>query len=284
MCERIERACCRSDRRRQGQAPSRRIRVSVALFALAVAAAPFCTAFTIHTPYSQQRSSSNVVLSAQRRAGRTRPAAAQAAAQRQRSANNKVTSIRPDSWEPVARKQRNVNKQFKSRHAQYEEERLHGRATEPASFVPLKSDETKLPTKVERQHLTEKIALLLNENEEEDENDNSCLDDVADRQAVFFKLSDEDKNQASFAVSKMSNTRQTLPKEPSLKTGTKITANVLETGQDTMKQYVKSMGQHQVLSAEDESVLGRQIQILNGYEEERQKLEETLLRYVLLCM
>lgn len=126
---------------------------------------------------------------------------------------------------------------------------------------------------MEKQHLTDKIALLL---KDDDDDDDSFLafDDIADRQTVFAKLSDEAKSEASYAVSKVSASSKSMLAERS----TKITANVLETGQDTIRQYVKSMGQHQVLSPEDESVLGRQIQVLNGYEEQRQELEETLLR------
>jgi hypothetical protein len=143
---------------------------------------------------------------------------------------------------------------------------------EQSPFVPLKSDETKLPSQVERKQLTDKIALLLN-----DDQDDLFLasNDIADRQTVFAKLSDEEKSQASFAVSKV-NEVNTSPKKKT--TGTKITANVFESGQDTIKQYVKSMGQHQVLSPEDEALLGRQIQVLNGWEQRRQELEETLVR------
>lgn len=178
-----------------------------------------------------------------------------------------VTSIRPD-WEPV--RKRNVHKQFQSRHLRYEEERLHG--IQQSTFVPLKSDETKLPSQVERKQLTDKIALLLN-----DDQDDLFLasNDIADRQTVFAKLSDEEKSQASFAVSKVNEVNKSPKKKT---TSTKITANVFESGQDTIKQYVKSMGQHQVLSPEDEGLLGRQIQVLNGWEQRRQELEETLLR------
>ena len=185
--------------------------------------------------------------------------------------SSKVTSIRPD-WEPV--RKRNVNKQFQSRHSKYEEERLHG--IQENTFIPLKSDETKLPSKVERKQLTDKIALLLN-----DDQDDLFLasNDIADRQTVFAKLSDEEKSQASFAVSKVTNTVNISPELSKKKTkGTKITANVYESGQDTIKQYVKSMGQHQVLSPEDEALLGRQIQVLNGWEQQRQELEETFCR------
>jgi hypothetical protein len=41
----------------------------------------------------------------------------------------------------------------------------------------------------------------------------------------------------------------------------------METGHDTIKQYVKSLANHQVLSPEDEVILGKQIQILARWEE-----------------
>ena len=54
----------------------------------------------------------------------------------------------------------------------------------------------------------------------------------------------------------------------------KVRASVKETGQDMMSQYVKSMGQHELLPKASEILLGRQIQILNKWEMVRQELEE----------
>ena len=239
----------------------------MAALVVMLVSAPCCTSFTFHTP---SRPSSNIVLSAQRRAGRTRPPNKAGDAVQVIRQSSIVTPIRPD-WEPT--RQRNVHKQFTSRHITYEEERLHGTTQQQESGVTLlQSDETKLPSVAERQHLTEKIALLL----KDDDDSFLAANDIADRQTVFARLSDEEKSEASFAVSKVTNRSSNL--EERRKTKGKVTANVLETGQDTMKQYVKSMGQHQVLSPEDESVLGRQIQILNKWEQKRQRLEETLLR------
>jgi len=62
---------------------------------------------------------------------------------------------------------------------------------------------------------------------------------------------------------------------------TKVTATVQETGMDTMSSYVKSLGQHQLLSKDSEILLGRQIQILLKWEEIRQSLEKNLSVYVL---
>lgn len=58
----------------------------------------------------------------------------------------------------------------------------------------------------------------------------------------------------------------------------RFTASVKETGVDTMSQYVKSMGSHELLPKDSEILLGRQIQILVGWENIRQELEEKLSR------
>ena len=55
---------------------------------------------------------------------------------------------------------------------------------------------------------------------------------------------------------------------------TMVRAQVKETGQDTMSQYVKSMGQHELLSKDAEILLGTQIQILNEWEQQRQQFEQ----------
>lgn len=240
---------------------------TIAVISLLMITAPCCTSFINHVA-SQ---SSSVVLSERQRKGKSQVTDVHFV---RRKAS--VTSIQPreDMWEPV--RERNVGRQFTSRHIKYEENRLQGGRIKQ-EFVPLKSDETKKPSRVEREVLTEKIAQLLNE----DDDSFLATHDVADRQTVFTKLSDEEKSEAAFAVSKMTSRSPELePTHTRLTKKGKVTANVLETGQDTMRQYVKSMGQHQVLSPEDESVLGRQIVILNSWEDKRQQLEETLLRYV----
>merc|ERR1712232_365256 len=58
----------------------------------------------------------------------------------------------------------------------------------------------------------------------------------------------------------------------------KIKANVRETGTDSMKYYIKSMCNHELLNKNEEIILAREIRILLKWEEEREKLEEKLLR------
>ncbi|CAJ1966560.1 unnamed protein product [Cylindrotheca closterium] len=58
----------------------------------------------------------------------------------------------------------------------------------------------------------------------------------------------------------------------------KIKASVRETGTDSMKEYMKSMCNHELLNKNEEIILAREIQILLKWEEERDELENQLLR------
>lgn len=58
----------------------------------------------------------------------------------------------------------------------------------------------------------------------------------------------------------------------------KIKAKVRETGTDSMKYYIKSMCNHELLNKNEEIILAREIQILLKWEKERELLEEELLR------
>jgi hypothetical protein len=60
----------------------------------------------------------------------------------------------------------------------------------------------------------------------------------------------------------------------------KITASVRETGTDSMKYYIKTMCNHELLNKNEEIILAREIQILLKWETEREQLEEKLIRYV----
>jgi RNA polymerase sigma factor (sigma-70 family) len=62
--------------------------------------------------------------------------------------------------------------------------------------------------------------------------------------------------------------------------GRRIRANVRETGFDSMKYYMKSMGNHDLLQKNEEIILAREIQILIKWEELREELESELLRWV----
>jgi len=58
----------------------------------------------------------------------------------------------------------------------------------------------------------------------------------------------------------------------------RITASVKETGFDSMKYYMKTMGNHELLKKNEEIVLAREIQILIKWEEQREELEAKLMR------
>jgi len=58
----------------------------------------------------------------------------------------------------------------------------------------------------------------------------------------------------------------------------RIRANVKETGLDSMKYYMKSMANHELLSKNEEIILGREIQILIKWEQTREDLESKLAR------
>lgn len=60
----------------------------------------------------------------------------------------------------------------------------------------------------------------------------------------------------------------------------RVTAKVRETGYDSMKNYLKTMCNHELLNKNEEIILAREIQILMTYETFREELEAQLLRYV----
>ena len=58
----------------------------------------------------------------------------------------------------------------------------------------------------------------------------------------------------------------------------KIRANVRETGMDSMKNYIKSMCNQKKKKKNEEIILAREIQLLLKWEEQREQLEQQLLR------
>jgi RNA polymerase primary sigma factor len=73
------------------------------------------------------------------------------------------------------------------------------------------------------------------------------------------------------ALNKVTGIESEFPKR-------KIKASVRETGTDSMKYYIKSMCNHELLNKNEEIILAREIQILLLWEAQREKLEEELLR------
>lgn len=66
--------------------------------------------------------------------------------------------------------------------------------------------------------------------------------------------------------------------DPSSVAGRRIRANVRETGFDSIKYYMKTMGNHDLLQKNEEIVLAREIQILMKWEGVRDELESELMR------
>lgn len=66
--------------------------------------------------------------------------------------------------------------------------------------------------------------------------------------------------------------------DPTSVAGRRIRANVRETGFDSIKYYMKTMGNHDLLQKNEEIVLAREIQILMKWEVVRDELEAELVR------
>eukprot|EP00560_Eucampia_antarctica_P004910 CAMPEP_0197834244 /NCGR_PEP_ID=MMETSP1437-20131217/21769_1 /TAXON_ID=49252 ORGANISM="Eucampia antarctica, Strain CCMP1452" /NCGR_SAMPLE_ID=MMETSP1437 /ASSEMBLY_ACC=CAM_ASM_001096 /LENGTH=432 /DNA_ID=CAMNT_0043438793 /DNA_START=250 /DNA_END=1548 /DNA_ORIENTATION=+ len=58
----------------------------------------------------------------------------------------------------------------------------------------------------------------------------------------------------------------------------RLRASVRETGNDSMKYYLKTMGNHELLKKNEEIILAREIQILIKWETQREELESSLMR------
>jgi hypothetical protein len=83
--------------------------------------------------------------------------------------------------------------------------------------------------------------------------------------------SDDANNSATTTNQKKLGIESEFPKR-------KITAEVRESGTDSMKNYIKIMCNHELLNKNEEIILAREIQILLKWETERERLEEQLLR------
>jgi hypothetical protein len=101
----------------------------------------------------------------------------------------------------------------------------------------------------------------------------SALTKTSGARAQMGKFGHPDTNNDSKAKSSSKALESEFPKR-------KITASVRETGTDSMKNYIKTMCNHELLNKNEEIILAREIQILLKWETEREQLEEKLLRYV----
>lgn len=85
-----------------------------------------------------------------------------------------------------------------------------------------------------------------------------------------------DKAQIQDAVNSVDNNK--IDRENASVAKRTVRASVKETGYDSMHSYMKTMCNHELLNKNEEVVLAREIQLLIKWEEEREKLEEKLLR------
>jgi len=72
--------------------------------------------------------------------------------------------------------------------------------------------------------------------------------------------------------------QQKLLQEITTPSGKKIRAQVRETGYDSIRTYIKTMCNHELLNKNEEIILAREIQILIQWEQVREQLEADLLR------
>lgn len=128
----------------------------------------------------------------------------------------------------------------------------------------------------------ERYDATMNFNEVNDEDSNSIQLPTMDFDnfAPALKVSPEDlveADQAAMAAKHAFSSKELLLRETK---GRKVRASVRETGYDSMRTYIKTMCNHELLNKNEEIVLAREIQILIKWEESREELEELLMRYV----
>jgi hypothetical protein len=95
-------------------------------------------------------------------------------------------------------------------------------------------------------------------------------DDLRAAAERAFSKKSVDKKKAAYTATKI-GIESEYPKR-------KIKASVKETGYDSMKTYIKTMCNHELLKKNEEIILAREIQILLKMEEQREALEQQLLR------
>lgn len=150
--------------------------------------------------------------------------------------------------------------------------------------------------------MKKRIVKLLSDDhgEEDDEIPDYSLEaanEIADKR-VYSKISEEAKWKANAVMQKSEVEAGTGPGlhvnandlietkviARKSKPVTKVMASVKETGGDSIGEYVKSIGSHELLPQESEMLLGRHIQLLVTWEKVRGGLEDDLDRYVLMIL
>lgn len=186
---------------------------------------------------------------------------------------------------------RNVYQQFTPEHS------LHALdSVEPAA--PTTTTRIDLTNKAKHKLDSESIAQWLQEEEEEDDQEEQAQQQQQqptshtqppDDLSVLEHFGQQTADDSTIKKLSLIDTKVSLPTSNSnthmnTHNGKQqqqqhvIRAEVKETGQDMMSRYVKSMGQHELLSKDAEILLGTQIQILVQYQEQRKQLEQKLHR------
>jgi hypothetical protein len=115
---------------------------------------------------------------------------------------------------------------------------------------------------------------------------NSKFNVFEDFSSQISALSDESSKSESLQLSNsaapasIEKPKTTTPLEDDVQTTKrrKIRASVHETGYDSMRNYMKTMCNHELLNKNEEIILAREIQILMQWEQIREELESQLLR------
>ena len=144
--------------------------------------------------------------------------------------------------------------------------------------------------------MKKRIVKLLSDDQGEEDDEipdysEEAANEVADKK-IYSRISEEAKWKANTVMQKetrvnsisgitrgMNNgVEPMIEKKIRAKPPTKVMASVKETGGDSMSEYIKSMGQHELLPQESELLLGRHIQQLVKWEGIRSELEKELDR------
>lgn len=96
--------------------------------------------------------------------------------------------------------------------------------------------------------------------------------------SIANKLEVAEHGPTPVTVSKSSSDGLSAKLEQEQFTPRKVRASVKETGYDSMRNYIKTMCNHELLNKNEEIILAREIQLLIQWEEKREELEAKLLR------
>jgi len=109
-------------------------------------------------------------------------------------------------------------------------------------------------------------------------NDMERLNIEAPKEAIDKSIAKKLQKTKSSTTTKTTSARNSFDKKEDKNEKSKVRASVKETGSETMRYYMKSMGNHELLGKNEEQILGKQIQMLIKWEGIREELEAELMR------